>query len=109
MDVQESFELFENIPSINENTDFDRLAWAILSWVSLQQHYLAVKHKELSLPENFQNLDRKNSLYSGQPTTGLHFDDINKLLLVLQRFVDMGNSVVVIEHNLGDQMCRLYY
>jgi excinuclease ABC subunit A len=35
-----------------------------------------------------------------EPTTGLHFDDINKLLKVLKKFVAMGNTVVVIEHNL---------
>ena len=43
-----------------------------------------------------------------EPTTGLHFDDIQKLLKVLQRLVDAGNTIVVIEHNLDVIKCADY-
>ncbi|MCK4312236.1 MAG: excinuclease ABC subunit UvrA, partial [Candidatus Cloacimonetes bacterium] len=43
-----------------------------------------------------------------EPTTGLHFDDIKKLLKVLQRLVSMGNTVIVIEHNLDVIKCADY-
>ncbi|MBT3784455.1 hypothetical protein HOF92_05705, partial [bacterium] len=43
-----------------------------------------------------------------EPTTGLHFDDIHKLLKVLSRLVDQGNTVVVIEHNLDVIRCADY-
>src|SRR3989338_2807086 len=43
-----------------------------------------------------------------EPTTGLHFDDINRLLSVLQRLVDKGNTVLVIEHNLDVIKCVDY-
>ena len=43
-----------------------------------------------------------------EPTTGLHFDDIKKLLSVLQRLVDAGNTVIVIEHNLDVIKCADY-
>ena len=43
-----------------------------------------------------------------EPTTGLHFEDVNKLLHVLQRLVDTGNTVIVIEHNLDVIKCSDY-
>ena len=45
-------------------------------------------------------IDRPDILFLDEPTTGLHMDDIKRLLAVLQRLVDAGNTVLVIEHDL---------
>lgn len=57
--------------------------------------------QRIKLASELQKRSTGRTLYVlDEPTTGLHFEDIRKLLLVLQRLVDQGNSVFVIEHNL---------
>src|SRR3712207_9145022 len=65
--------------------------------------------QRVKLASELQKRSNGRSIYVlDEPTTGLHFEDIRKLLLVLQGLVDKGNSVVVIEHNLeiGRASCR---
>ncbi|MDZ4780754.1 MAG: excinuclease ABC subunit UvrA, partial [Planctomycetia bacterium] len=94
--------LFENIPKVRRTLqtlcdvglDYVRLGQAAptLSGGEAQRVKLAA---ELSRPDTGQTL-----YLLDEPTTGLHFDDLAKLLDVLNRLVDLGNTVVVIEHNL---------
>jgi excinuclease ABC subunit A len=68
-----------------------------------------VKPKESSFPRELSKTSTRNTLYLlDEPTTGRHFDDINKLLQVLKKIVAMGNTVIVIEINLDViNICRL--
>src|SRR5207247_6632636 len=102
MRVSEALELFANIPKIRRilqtlaDVGLDYLALGqaapTLSGGEAQRVKLAA---ELSLP----NTGRTVHILD-EPTTGLHFDDIRKLLDVLNRLVDLGNTVIVVEHNL---------
>ena len=102
MTVEEALHFFENIPPIKRKlqTLFDvglgylRLGQpaTTLSGGEAQRVKLASELQRRSTGRTFYILD--------EPTTGLHFDDVRQLLLVLQRLVDAGNTVLVIEHNL---------
>ena len=102
MSVEEALEFFKNIPKINKKlvTLYDvglgyiRLGQqaTTLSGGEAQRVKLATELSRVSKDRTFYILD--------EPTTGLHFEDVNLLLAVLQRLVDRGNTVVVIEHNL---------
>jgi excinuclease ABC subunit A len=102
IDVSEAYELFENIPSISKK--LQTLIDVGLNYIKLGQSATTLSGGEaqrIKLARELSKTSTGKTLYIlDEPTTGLHFDDINKLLSVLQRLVDMGNTIIVIEHNL---------
>jgi excinuclease ABC subunit A len=102
MRVGEALELFENIPKIRRV--LQTLADVGLDYLSLGQPAPTLSGGEAQRVKLAAELARPNTgrtLYLlDEPTTGLHFDDIHKLLEVLNRLVDLGNTVIVVEHNL---------
>jgi excinuclease ABC subunit A len=102
MRVSEALELFNNIPKIrNILQTLDDVG---LGYMALGQPAPTMSGGEAQRVKLAAELARPSTgktLYLlDEPTTGLHFDDIRKLLEVLQRLVDLGNTVIVIEHNL---------
>jgi excinuclease ABC subunit A len=102
MDVQEAIDFFDAIPSIKKK--LKTLHEVGLDYIKLGQPSTTLSGGEAQRIKLSRELSRPSTgstLYLlDEPTTGLHFDDINKLLKVLKKFVVMGNTVVVIEHNL---------
>jgi excinuclease ABC subunit A len=102
MDVQEAVDFFEAIPSIRQK--LTTLHEVGLDYIKLGQASTTLSGGEaqrIKLSRELSKTSTGSTLYLlDEPTTGLHFDDINKLLKVLQKLVAMGNTVVVIEHNL---------
>jgi len=85
------------------------LDWDILNWANLQILYPAEKHSELSLrPILLLREIDDTFFYFDEPTTGLHFHDISKLLKCFQLLLERNNSVVIIEHNLDVIKCADY-
>jgi len=107
MDVQEAVEFFANIPSIQNKLKV--LHEVGLDYIKLGQPSTTLSGGEaqrIKLARELSKVSTGNTLYLlDEPTTGLHFDDINKLLAVLRRLVAMGNTVIVIEHNLDVIKC----
>jgi len=102
MPVSEALELFGNIPKIRHI--LQTLADVGLEYVRLGQPaptFSGGEAQRVKLAAELARPSTGKTLYLlDEPTTGLHFDDIRKLLEVLQRLVDLGNTVIVVEHNL---------
>ncbi|HBK39292.1 MAG TPA: excinuclease ABC subunit A, partial [Actinobacteria bacterium] len=102
MTVEEGADFFKAVPSIRDKlVTLERVG---LGYVKIGQQATTLSGGEaqrVKLSAELQKRSTGRTIYIlDEPTTGLHFEDIRKLLLVLQSLVDKGNSVVVIEHNL---------
>ncbi|MBF1058400.1 MAG: excinuclease ABC subunit UvrA, partial [Peptostreptococcus sp.] len=102
MNVEEALEFFENIPSIKRK--LETLMDVGLSYIKLGQPSTQLSGGEaqrIKLATELSKRPTGKTLYIlDEPTTGLHSEDVRKLIEVLQRLTDTGNSIVVIEHNL---------
>ena len=102
MPISEAYEFFKGIPKIAQK--LKALVDVGLGYVHLGQSAVTLSGGESQRMKLASELFRKatgNTLYIlDEPTTGLHFDDIKVLLDVLQKLVDQGNTVIIIEHNL---------
>jgi excinuclease ABC subunit A len=102
MTVAEAVGFFENIPAIYRKVK--TLEEVGLGYISLGQQATTLSGGEaqrVKLAEELSKKDTGNTMYIlDEPTTGLHFEDIRHLLVVLQKLVDRGNTVLVIEHNM---------
>jgi excinuclease ABC subunit A len=102
MTVEEALEFFKVIPTIKEK--LRTLTEVGLGYIQLGQSATTLSGGEaqrIKLATELSKRGTGKTLYVlDEPTTGLHFDDVKRLLNVLQKLVDKGNTVLVIEHNL---------
>lgn len=102
MTVEEALEFFANLPTVR--TKLETLMEVGLSYIKLGQPATQLSGGEAQRIKLASELSRRSTgktIYVlDEPTTGLHFEDTRKLLHVLHRLVDKGNSILVIEHNL---------
>jgi len=107
MTIEEALDLFYNIPGIRKT--LSTLCDVGLGYMQLGQSATTLSGGEaqrLKLSSELSRQSTGNTLYIlDEPTTGLHFADVARLLGVLQRLVDKGNTVLVIEHNLEVVKC----
>ncbi|HOY76119.1 MAG TPA: excinuclease ABC subunit UvrA, partial [Deltaproteobacteria bacterium] len=106
MTVSQAYELFDAVPKIKRK--LKTLIDVGMDYIRLGQSATTLSGGEAQRTKLARELSKRASgrtvYILDEPTTGLHFDDINKLLIVLHRLVDEGNTVIVIEHNM-DIIC----
>ena len=102
MTVEEGYNFFSKIPSIKQK--LKTLVDVGLDYIKIGQSATTLSGGEaqrIKLSKELSKRSTGKTLYIlDEPTTGLHFDDVNKLLKILHTLVDEGNTVIVIEHNL---------
>jgi excinuclease ABC subunit A len=102
MSVDEAYEFFKAIPKIHQKVQ--TLVDVGLGYITLGQNAVTLSGGEaqrIKLAKELSKKDTGNTLYVlDEPTTGLHFADVDRLVKVLHHLTDMGNSVLVIEHNM---------
>ena len=110
MTVNQSVEFFDNIPKLKVKLEVLRDVG--LGYIKLGQPATTLSGGEaqrVKLAKELMKRSTGKTLYLfDEPTTGLHFDDINKLIKIFQRLRDNGNSIVIIEHNLDVIKCADY-
>jgi len=110
MTVSEALEFFENVPQVKSRLEM--LHSVGLDYIRLGQPATTLSGGEAQRIKLAKELSRRatgRTLYIlDEPTIGLHFDDVRKLLEVVQRLADMGNTVIVIEHNPDVIKCADY-
>ena len=102
MTVEEGYKFFYKIPSIKQK--LETLMNVGLDYIKIGQSATTLSGGEaqrIKLSKELSKRSTGKTLYIlDEPTTGLHFEDVNKLLKILHKLVDEGNTVIVIEHNL---------
>ncbi len=110
MTIEEAYEFFKNIPTLKRK--LGTLLDVGLGYVKLGQPATTLSGGEaqrVKLATELSKVSTSNTLYIlDEPTTGLHSADVEKLIDILSRLVDNGNTVVVIEHNLDVIKCADY-
>ncbi len=110
MTVEQALAFFEDIPAITDR--FQALIDVGLGYLELGQSATTLSGGEAQrvkiASELYRPLTTKTIYLLDEPTVGLHYDDVQKLIDILQKLVDRGNSVVLIEHNLDLLKCADY-